>query len=80
MSTRVKTEPDADWPAPMSAHFRHQYQNLGTVTRSRAQNRATVRSDASNRRSRSCHSSAFARFAGLPMKSLLKNGMNKVNP
>jgi hypothetical protein len=43
----------------MSADFRLQYQNIGSVTRSRAQNRATVRLHASNRRNRFCHSIAF---------------------
>jgi hypothetical protein len=53
------------------ADFRRQYQNVGTDTRSRAQNRATVRPDFSNRRNRRCHSTNFRRSSCRAMASLL---------
>ena len=58
-STGANAASDCSEGPPTSAHFRRQYQNDDTVTRSREQKRATVRSDASNRRNRLRHSCAF---------------------
>ena len=41
------------------SHLRRQYQNVDTDTRSREQNRATVRPDVVNRPSRCCQAASF---------------------
>jgi hypothetical protein len=53
---------------------------VGTVTRSRVQNRATVSPAFSERRSRCCHSASFRRSFRRAIASLLRLGMKKVNP
>jgi hypothetical protein len=62
------------------AHFRRQYHNVGTVTRSRVQNRAAFSPAFSERCSRCCHSASFRRSFRRVIASLLRFGVNKVNP